>query len=67
MTYLDRLSETMKVAMNNADPHFTVIENIQYDWYLRITPEFKIAQKRRPNWFYRMMMGAVFGWRWEAK
>lgn len=33
--------------------------------YICITPNFKIASSKKPNWFHRKMIHLVFGWVWE--
>ena len=32
--------------------------------YLELSPGFRIAFTKKPNWFHRQMIKFVFGWIW---
>lgn len=33
--------------------------------YICLSPNFKIAMTKKPNWFHRKMIHLTFGWVWE--
>jgi len=38
--------------------------SILYVGYLELDPGFRVAFRKKPNWFNRKMIELVFGWIW---
>jgi len=41
-----------------------VFKQPEYAGYLELDPGFRVAFRKKPNWFNRQMIKLVFGWIW---
>ncbi len=42
----------------------TIFKQPEYVGYLELDPGFRVAFRKKPNWFNRKMIELVFGWIW---